>query len=105
MPAYFKQKEIDLLPLKLKVKIERVIEKLQGHYRNICMFFEKTIFHNKPIVVYEEFLWAWYSVNSRSVFYKDDLCSYFEDDSNNIALAPYLDLLNHSCSANVSIII
>ncbi|XP_059488092.1 SET domain-containing protein 4 [Neocloeon triangulifer] len=46
--------------------------------------------------LWPEYRWAWFAVNTRAVFVKpsedDKICR----DKDNIALAPYLDLLNHS---------
>ncbi|CAB3380945.1 Hypothetical predicted protein [Cloeon dipterum] len=44
---------------------------------------------------WSDFLWAWFAVNTRAVYVEpsqDKICK----DKDNIALAPFLDLLNHS---------
>lgn len=46
-------------------------------------------------ITWHEYLWAWYAVNSRAVFVEpsaERICK----DKDNMALAPFLDLLNHS---------
>jgi len=44
---------------------------------------------------WQEYLWAWYAVNTRAVYVEpsvDRICK----DKDSMALAPFLDLLNHS---------
>ena len=53
-------------------------------------------------IEYSQFLWAWFCVNSRSVFYRSAGSEFVREDGNHLALAPYLDLLNHSVGAQVS---
>lgn len=55
------------------------------------------------ILTFESFKWAWNVVNTRSVYFEVGNNKYLCDkEPNNIALAPYLDLLNHSSTADVS---
>lgn len=53
-------------------------------------------------IEYSQFLWAWFCVNSRSVFYRSAGSEFVREDGNHLALAPYLDLLNHSVGAQVN---
>lgn len=53
-------------------------------------------------IEYSQFLWAWFCVNSRSVFYWSAGSEFVREDGNHLALAPYLDLLNHSVGAQVN---
>lgn len=41
------------------------------------------------------FAWAWFTVNTRAV--------YFKDGHDNLALAPVLDMFNHSCHVQVKV--
>ena len=43
------------------------------------------------------FAWAWFTVNTRGVFYRDN--------HDNIALAPFLDMFNHSCHVQVEAVL
>lgn len=68
-------------------------------------------------VDYADFLWAWHVINTRSVYYthpvaaaegESELSALVSsqgdrgDNEDNFALAPYLDLLNHTDTAQVS---
>ena len=67
-------------------------------------------------VDYADFLWAWHVINTRSVYYTHPVAAEGEpelsalvssqgdrgDNEDNFALAPYLDLLNHTDTAQVS---
>ena len=56
-------------------------------------------------VSYSQFLWVWHVANTRCVFMKQPVLSEVRtsaDDLDNFALAPFLDLLNHSPTAKVS---
>lgn len=46
------------------------------------------------------FQWAWYCVNTRAVFYQDT--HQFNSGENNMALAPYLDMFNHSPNVDIT---
>ena len=61
-------------------------------------------------VVFRDFMWAWHVINTRSVYYthpaEDEvsmsgLILTDRDNEDNFALAPYLDLLNHTDTAQV----
>ncbi|RZF40666.1 hypothetical protein LSTR_LSTR012767 [Laodelphax striatellus] len=52
----------------------------------------------------DNFMWAWSMVNSRAVYisperHSDHLINL--SDENTLAMAPYLDMFNHSCNAKV----
>ena len=57
----------------------------------------------------EEFAWAWFTVNTRAVYYKNTTrCpkkasweTNISDDHDNLALAPFLDMFNHSSTAKI----
>lgn len=53
---------------------------------------------------YTDFLWAWHVINTRSVYMeqaKNCQVRRTPEDPDNFALAPFLDLLNHSDTAQV----
>ena len=59
---------------------------------------------------HDEYAWAWFTVNTRAVYFKtsnstqnglDAHQTDLGDDQENLALAPFLDLFNHSSMANV----
>ena len=55
------------------------------------------------------FAWAWFTVNTRAVYFKETNHQHYtntyqkdsDGDHENLALAPFLDLFNHSSKANV----
>ena len=57
----------------------------------------------------DEYAWAWFTVNTRAVYFKDSNYQKYPntcqvdlgDDHENLALAPFLDLFNHSSKADV----
>ena len=52
-------------------------------------------------ICFEEYKWAYFTVNTRCIYFKGPSLLNLTDE-NNMALAPYLDLLNHSPFVNVS---
>lgn len=57
------------------------------------------------IFSYSNFLWAWFTVNSRIVYlspHENFVHSIPLSDENSIALVPYLDMLNHSNSSRIN---
>ena len=110
-PAYFNEKEIRALPLSLQKEFTCHILTVQETYKELKEFFARHISAlDKNFVeffTFEEFRWAWCVVNTRSV-YKPDITNTDKagmaaprtDD--NYALAPILDLLNHTDVAEVS---
>ena len=57
--------------------------------------FEKFVKVQHENVSKEKFAWAWFTVNTRGV--------YFPDQHDNLALAPFLDMFNHSCHVQVQV--
>ena len=51
---------------------------------------------------YESYLWAWNTVNTRCVYMKQTDHPLLTDDENSYALAPFLDMLNHSGDVQVT---
>ncbi|ESO87310.1 hypothetical protein LOTGIDRAFT_210687 [Lottia gigantea] len=92
--GYFSQEECVRLPERLQNSVQIHITKLRKDYRH-C---QKLWFMRGLYLNFEAFQWAWYAVNSRSVYYKTT-CDHLEEEECNMALAPFLDLLNHSTEA------
>ena len=57
--------------------------------------FEKFVKVQHENVSKEKFAWAWFTVNTRGV--------YFPDQHDNLALAPFLDMFNHSAHVQVQV--
>ena len=77
---------IESLPLFLSNQIQtqsRLIHKQYKLAKSVVQVDEKT------------FAWAWFSVNTRGV--------YYPDGHDNLALAPYLDMFNHNPEVEVKI--
>lgn len=93
--ALCSQEEVDLLPLNLQAEVICSKAFMELKLSRIDRL-SKAIF-GKCFTV-DLLRWAWLCVNTRAVFYKDS----FEggsSDEDNMALAPFLDLLNHSSEA------
>jgi hypothetical protein len=54
-----------------------------------------------------QFSWAWFAVNTRAVYFenRDDVTAgaNFSKSENNLALAPFLDMFNHSSDVTVKV--
>ncbi|KAK6169226.1 hypothetical protein SNE40_020314 [Patella caerulea] len=83
---------------RLKNSVQIHITKLRKAYKQCQTFCEKYLSDNLINLTFESFRWAWYAVNSRSIYYKTECC-FLEEEDSNMALAPFLDLLNHSTDA------
>lgn len=106
----FSKSEIDTLPEELKCKISdfnsnvlEMFSELSSSFlpEDKCSHCSKTVLE---IFTLESFSWAWFIINSRAVFVSpehnnDHGLSLF--DKNCLALAPYLDIFNHSNEAKV----
>ncbi|KAH3888964.1 hypothetical protein DPMN_013009 [Dreissena polymorpha] len=101
-PPYLTDKEISCLPdsvqksaFKEKWKVSTVYEQIESHCKlHWTEFFD--------ILDFETFRWCWSVINTRSVYLDGGLSEYLnKSEPNNIALAPYLDLINHSPSARI----
>ena len=103
-PGYFSDTELSLLPVSVYSKCVMEVNKIKESYRKISEYCksEWTAFHQ--LLTLDVFTWAWYVINTRSVYYKRPTCKFLSpDEEDHLALAPFLDLLNHSATANVSI--
>lgn len=105
VPAYCSAEEVDLLPEFLKTFAQNQDESVNKCFVNI-----KTIVacssHSlgylfSPLCI-KDVRWAWFAVNTRAVYLKNDNPSPLLVDEDVCALAPYLDLLNHSHTAQVT---
>ena len=102
-PAYFTRTELSFLPPSVKTKAMFEHDKVTSIFTMTQIFTREKWKECSDILTYEDFRWAWYVVNSRSVHYEAGRSEYLcADEPNNMALAPYLDLLNHSPEVTVS---
>lgn len=90
--------EICTLPIHLQESILTSKKQYRRKFEKISEVWEKVCGHD---VSPQDFHWAWCAVNTRAVYYKDsaDASGTLE---NNMALAPYLDMLNHSSETRIT---
>ncbi|XP_021373659.1 SET domain-containing protein 4-like isoform X2 [Mizuhopecten yessoensis] len=101
-PSFFSETELNLLPKTVRSRASTEISKVHTAFKLVTDFIRSCWPELAPVITLPDFLWAWYSVNTRSVYYKHNLCEEFLADGNHLALAPFLDLLNHSYDANIT---
>ena len=87
--------ETEKLPHFLKKVLAPAQENLLSKFLKLKQIWTDLFQSELPLSLFH---WAWCSVNTRAVYYKDSLTKQSE---NNMALAPYLDLLNHDPNAVV----
>ena len=111
MPAYFNKEEIHALSSNLQQQCAAQIITVQESYDQLKRFLEKhmSVLNKKfvELFTFDEFKWAWFVINTRSVYKANNLhtfpagtASLQTDEA--YALAPVLDLLNHTDTAEVS---
>ncbi|XP_051782244.1 SET domain-containing protein 4 isoform X1 [Erpetoichthys calabaricus] len=104
--AYLPANITDLLPepLRGKAKDQRVV--VEELYLSSRKFFHslQPLFTEKidDIFTLDALRWAWSSVNTRTVYMKNTQSKFLSRDVDVYALAPYLDLLNHSSTTQVT---
>lgn len=111
-PVFCSEEVISAFPETTANKIYRMKAKIDELYLSLVeAMADKLCDHcDKPycnIFSFEKFQWAWFTVNSRSVFLSpsvNDPCDINLIDSNSLALAPFLDMINHTDSAKVNVL-
>ena len=96
--ALCSSEEINILPIALKCKVAASKEYIRHKYEKLFKMSKSLLDQN---LTYDLFTWAWFSVNTRAVYYKDQATGSSSSTENNMALAPYLDLMNHHSTAVV----
>ncbi|XP_038049324.1 SET domain-containing protein 4-like [Patiria miniata] len=95
-PPFFNERELQLLPKDTCTHAKAQIENVSSAFKELSAFFELlrgTYPSMSSRLSFERFRWAWFAVNTRCVYMKQ------ENQQGNCALAPYIDLLNHSPEA------
>ncbi|XP_062302572.1 SET domain-containing protein 4-like isoform X2 [Osmerus eperlanus] len=98
-PAYFSDEVISLLPSGVRERALQQRQEVQELHASSLAFFRSLL----PLLVgcveevfsLEAVLWAWCSVNTRTVYKKHPYNHSLSRQEDVYALAPYLDLLNH----------
>ncbi|XP_026865949.2 SET domain-containing protein 4 isoform X1 [Electrophorus electricus] len=104
-PAYFSDDILDLLPWGIRKKASGQKERVRELYLYSRPFFSslQPLFSLpvEDLFTYDAFRWAWCSVNTRTVYMEHAQSDCLSREGNDYALAPYLDLLNHSPNVQV----
>jgi hypothetical protein len=91
---------VDVLPQPLKAKAKEQRAHVQEFFASSRDFFSflQPLFVEAidSIFSYSAFLWAWCTVNTRAVYLRPRWRECLSAEPDTCALAPYLDLLNHS---------
>ncbi|XP_018013833.2 SET domain-containing protein 4-like [Hyalella azteca] len=98
------QAEVELYPSFIASPLSCQLSILEVARRKIsCVF--KHIPGNTQNISPSDITWSYMAVNSRTVYLKPkERCLFLcPDDDGSCALAPFLDFLNHSCEASVSV--
>ncbi|XP_033095259.1 SET domain-containing protein 4-like, partial [Anneissia japonica] len=102
-PSYFTDEELNSLPQHLHQKSLFQIETVNDEFQKVKTFSEclKSLdLHYIRLFTLEAFRWAWFVINTRSVYMDPDVSQWKNShEVDSYALAPFLDLLNHSAKA------
>ncbi|KAL6086467.1 hypothetical protein STEG23_002726, partial [Scotinomys teguina] len=99
-PVCWEPGVVDLLPRPLKAKAEEQ----RAHVKDLFASSRAAFSTLQPLFVesverifcYNAFLWAWCTMNTRAVYLRSRRQECLSAEPDTCALAPYLDLLNHS---------
>lgn len=104
--AYWTEDEIYLLPEDMQEKVTSQITKVRLVLSNLqlfCVSVKDQFPSLQGAVTWESVRWAWSTINTRSVYMKHEANPHLsQQEDDHYALAPYLDLLNHSDVAEIS---
>ncbi|XP_057602235.1 SET domain-containing protein 4-like [Hippopotamus amphibius kiboko] len=104
-PVCLEPEVVNLLPEPLKAKAREQRTRLWEFFSSSRDFFSslQPLFSEavESIFSYSALLWAWCTANTRAVYLKRPWRRCFSAEPNTCALAPFLDLLNHSPDVQV----
>ncbi|GAB1300444.1 SET domain-containing protein 4 [Apodemus speciosus] len=99
-PVCLEPEVVDLLPGPLKAKADEQRARVQalfaasgGFFSTLQPLFAESV---DSVFSYQAFLWAWCTVNTRAVYLSSRRQACLSAEPDTCALAPFLDLLNHS---------
>ncbi|XP_047731753.1 SET domain-containing protein 4 isoform X4 [Prionailurus viverrinus] len=99
-PVCLEPEVVNLFPKPLRAKAEEQRARVREFFSSSRGFFSslQPLFSEAvgSIFSYRALLWAWCTVNTRAVYVKPRRRRCFSAEPDTCALAPYLDLLNHS---------
>jgi len=101
VPYFCSPAEISSLPHYLRSLVEKQIETVKNGLNKVIKF--KNDVETLSELDLDKFAWAWFTVNTRAVFYdeKSNVKNSSGSSEENLALAPYLDLFNHDPQVSV----
>lgn len=93
----FISNELDIISKRLKSSYVSLIKSIRKLHNDSCDHCHQSLY---DIFTYHKFVWAYYTVNTRAIYMNNEKEKCFpirikEDD--NLAMAPLLDLFNHTC--------
>lgn len=100
VPLYCSKSEHALFPAFLKAFADQQEEDINACYINIREIISQTLGGDSLCI--NDVKWAWFTVNTRAVYLKNESPDPILVDDDKCALAPYLDLLNHTPNAQVT---
>uniref|UniRef100_H3AAP4 SET domain containing 4 n=2 Tax=Latimeria chalumnae TaxID=7897 RepID=H3AAP4_LATCH len=105
-PVYLSEEVIDLLPRPLRKRAREQKTVVQELFISSGPFFSslQRLFTVKveDVFDYDALRWAWCSINTRTVYMKHEPTGFLSGEPDVYALAPFLDLLNHSPCVQVA---
>ncbi|NWI59208.1 SETD4 protein, partial [Calyptomena viridis] len=104
-PVCWEQDVVTLLPEPLRKKAQEQRTMIQELYTSSKAFFSslQPLFAEDTATIfdYSALQWAWCTINTRTIYMKHPRRECFSLEPDVYALAPYLDLLNHSPNVQV----
>ncbi|XP_041353980.1 SET domain-containing protein 4-like isoform X2 [Gigantopelta aegis] len=103
-PLYWTPQELGHLPPAVRESAGHMIDRHRDVYDEIVAVLKSLPHCHTGWFSYDSFQWAWTVVNTRSVYLETKqvpLLQFTPSGETNLALAPFLDLLNHSDSAQM----
>ncbi|CAL1544509.1 unnamed protein product [Lymnaea stagnalis] len=103
-PLYFTNDEIKLLTTRGKQMADEYRKRFDRACQVINNFLKASAPSYCPLVDLADIMWAWSTIETRSVYLETTPHSFLkvDPDESHVALAPYLDLLNHKDTAQMS---
>ncbi|XP_075054330.1 SET domain-containing protein 4 [Mixophyes fleayi] len=104
-PVYWEPELVNYLPEPIKERAKEQQRAVRELYSSALPFFSslQSLFSESTenVLHYDAVRWAWCTVNTRTVYMKHAQRDCFSAEQDVYALAPYLDLLNHSPGVQV----
>ncbi|GFO27242.1 SET domain containing 4 [Plakobranchus ocellatus] len=103
-PLYFSLEEMKLLKPQVQRKAEALRERFYRAEKYVTKFMDDNVPWLAKRFTRERFCWAWSTIDTRSVYLLTSAHSSIElePEESNVALAPFLDLLNHRDTAKMT---